>query len=562
MGQVVQDEAGNLFYDQGGGTLEPINEEQALALHENPGAAANMFEATGQGIENLITAAGSLLSDSDYWDKVNKAGRERSEGLEAGQPVLAPIGRYLPQAAAGFAGRGIAGTAALEAGMGALTTPETPVQGAVVGGLAGAAGAALPGAVGYAGRKGREAFDAVRGRLQGGASLADDAMPPGVLRPEAMGLDDAPLPAAGEAPPLTPDAATATPTEAAFPPSRNPPGAAPTPGPSMAVRQAGAIEREAAEVQQAGAQRVMGDLMTPDELARYGVDLNPGQHAALTATNRSPNESALARRMMADEEARRSSPILGARINQVMDGQKAAGTNFINDQFGVDQGLALTDGTISSRMSVIGQRFDALAEEMGGVPVTKQMRDEVAEVMRLSVGRHKKVLQQAVDDALQRADNKGGVLTGEDWMKMRSELQTQMNKGMKGNIDWVTEAGEIMDIFSNALEKKLPAAAQAELRKLRKQYAIGATLAKPGVRDPDGLVNPRSFYGNWKRPQSLKQRGHDDVGRFMNTVDFLTSKRIPDSGTATRYLMNAEKLIKSAPVGGGLTAGGILGIGG
>lgn len=569
MAKLVQDEAGNIFSDEGGGILTPVTEEQARTIHENQGAGQNFTRSANLALTNMGTAAMSLLSDDPKWAELNRLGHEEAQALQLAQPTIGGLGALAPQIAAGVAtaGFGPIAAGATEAGLGALSAPEgSRVQGAVIGGLGGAAGALLPGAANYAGRKGAEAFDAARGRF--GSSLPADDLVPGVLRPEARGLDEAISGAAEGSPPPSAGPAGAplqvTPGQAAtdaagdlpLPASRNPPGAAPDPGPSMAQRQAAALEGEARTGQNVAGHRVMGDLMTPEELAQYNIPTNPGQRYALEATTSDPGAFARARQLMDQEEAYRSSPAMGRKINEVMDRQKAAGTNFINDQFGVPQGIALTDGTISEQMAYLGNRFDAIAEEMGGVPITKVIRDELGEVMRLSSGRHTSRLQAVIDDTLKKADNNSGMLTGQDWMTLRTELNKQVTKGVRdGKIDWVNEANDVMDIFTRAMEDKLPAAAKAELRQLRKQYAIGTTLAKPGVRDPNGLVNPTSFYSNWKRPQSLKFRGKDDVGRFMNTIDFLQRKRVPDSGTAGRLLMNAEKTISDAPVVGPIYRG-------
>jgi hypothetical protein len=109
------------------------------------------------------------------------------------------------------------------------------------------------------------------------------------------------------------------------------------------------------------------------------------------------------------------------------------------------------------------------------------------------------------------------------------------------------------------MESALPDATRLELDRLRKQYAIASTLTKPGTRNADGQVNPLSFYNNWKRPQSKKKRGTDDVGRFMNTMVTLTQKRTPDSGTAGRLLQNAAGLAADI-IPGGQTARRVLGM--
>jgi hypothetical protein len=101
----------------------------------------------------------------------------------------------------------------------------------------------------------------------------------------------------------------------------------------------------------------------------------------------------------------------------------------------------------------------------------------------------------------------------------------------------ITDAGELMQELTKTMEGQLDTATRQELATLRKQYRIAQTLTKPGVRDVDGGVNPGAFFRNWKQGQSKKAVGKDPVGVFMNTINTLTQKRIPNSGTADRVLM-------------------------
>lgn len=541
MAKLVQDEAGQIFVDEGGGVLTPVTEDQARTFEEGKGAVMGAGMAATQGLNNLSSGLLSLFDD-DY-KQINQEGRARSEALSLANPVTSSAAQYLPQVAAGVAtgGMGPGVVAGTEALLGAATTPETPLQGAALGALLGGAGElAGPAAAALYGR-GKQLANRMTG------STLDDALAPGIPRAGSSVADDLEqvAEAAPQVEPLSqPQGVSSTYASNGGPPQR------------MADRVTAAIDNEARSSTQVAPTRVAGDLMSPDELAEYGVPLNRGQAEYLTATTAQPGAATRARAMMADDEARRSSPAMGRVINENIAAQQEAGTNFIGNQLGVPTGVALTDGTVSTAMANIGNRLDAIAEEMGGVPITKEIRDEVAEVMRLSAGRHTSALQTSIDNALKKADNNGGMLVGQDWQVLRTDLTKQIEKGMKdGKIDWVNEASDVMDTFTRAMESRLPTETQRELRKLRKQYAIGATLSKPGTRNADGLVNPTSFYSNWKRPQSLKKRGHDDVGRFMNTINFLTQKRIPDSGTATRLGRMAEGAVEGMPVIGGIYKG-------
>jgi hypothetical protein len=528
--------------------------------------------AATQGLNNLSSGLLSLVND-DY-DQVNQQGQQRSAAISQASP-LAGLFQYAPQAAAGVATAGLGTVPAVgtEALLGAATTPQDPWTGAAFGGAA----AALPGIGGALWGQGRK----LAGRW--GGSVADDGMLPGVPRPNTAAADamEGIEPRFPETPPdpmtlLRQRAAELDAQEAAArggrgrtaaqgPGSRGgdegdfiegPPGDPlgasadanpPAPPPRMADRVTQAIDNADRSSNVANV-RVYGDLMTPDELAEYGIGTTKGQNAALMSTTGDPAGARAARAALREESALTSSPALGRRIRDTHAQQQEATTNFINHQLGIPEGAAITDGTLSEVISGVGLRFDEIANEMGGVPITKEIRDELAEVMRLSSDRHTPGLQQTIDLALQKADLHGGMLDGQQWQAMRTDLTKQIDKAMRdGKMPWLNEASDVMGIFAKAMEGSLPTASKVELRKLRKQYAIAATLAKAGSRNPDGMINPTSFYGKWKAGQSLKTRGKDDVGRFLNTMNFLTQRRTPDSGTAGRLGMMVEDAVHSVP---------------
>lgn len=538
MPTLVRDEAGQFFVDEGGGTYTPVTPEQAQRFQGGQGAASGAFQAAGQGLENLITGAGSLLSDAPYWDQANQAGREQSDALNLANPITSGAAQYAPQLGVGLAtaGLGVAGTAGVEALLGAATTPEAPIQGALIGGLGGAAGAALPGAIQAGVRQGRE--------LAGGlpwfksANPLEDIPPaPGFARPG----ERAPIVETGAAP----DAAGVAPAPGAAPtsPSASPPFQPANPAPRMADRVT--AQMEAADVppgQQLSGYRVMEGTMSPEQLYELGIPTSPAQRALLKA--RGGAEGAAARDLLAKEEATMSSAMWGGGQRQIRDAQVQGTTNFITRELGLEHpDINLTDPVLADVFSNVGGRMDQIAQEMGSVPITNEIKTDFADILSQTTGSHKAQLQALADEIVKKADLNGGALTGDDWGQMRTKINKMMDAGQRqGNIGKISDAGELMRTMTDAMESGLPDATKLELDKLRKQYAIAMTLSKPGARNADGQINPVSFYNNWKRNQSKKRMGTDDVGNFMNTIVTLTKKRTPDSGTAGRLLQNAAEM--------------------
>lgn len=606
MPSLVRDEKGSYFVDTGGGTYQPVTEEQARTFQGNQGAGQGAFQAAGQGLENLITGAGSLLSDNPYWQQANEQGRQQSDVLNLANPVTSSAAQFAPQVLAGVAtaGAGLPAVMGLEGALGAMTTPESPFMGAAIG--AGTAGLAevAPGAAAALYGRGRQMAQRLPWFQQADAMSEVPVNPGGMLPGERPPLDmpeAAPGPVAGPAPdfPSNPpdpmqllraraaelDAQEATArsrgrTAAQAPgggggggggffegppgppipdsPSANPPGARPSGAPRMAERVTQTIENEAGAGQQVAGLRVMEGTLTPAELYARGVPTSKAQRDLLTAT--SPDKGAAARTALAAEEASASHPLFGGQVRAVRDAQQQAATNFITRELDIPHGVNLTDPMLSDVVANIGGRMDQIAGEMGTVPLTADIKNEFADILGQTTGSHKGQLQQLIDEIGAKADLNSGVLTGDQWSEMRTKINRMIEAGTRqGNIGKVSDAGALMETMAAAMESGLPDATRAELARLRKQYAIASTLTKPGTRNADGQVNPLSFYNNWKRPQSKKTRGTDEVGRFMNTMVTLTAKRTPDSGTAGRLLHNLGNVATDL-LPGGQTARRVLGI--
>lgn len=555
MPQLVQDEAGAYFVDTGGGTYQPVTEEQARGFLGGQGAGAGAFQAAGQGLENLITGAGSLLSDVPYWEQANQAGRAQSEALNLANPVTSAAAQFAPQALAGIAtaGAGILPTVGVEAALGAATTPESPIAGAALG----AAGGALPFAIAPAARAAGRGIGAVRERLPWGQAsnpLEEIPVNPGGMMP-------------GQRPDIPdPDAPPVAPSPSANPPDFATPGAAgaaiDTQGggvvapqaPRMAQRVAGALDEAdpARGLGPAGDTRVQSGQMSPFELYQAGVPTTEGDRLLMQAMN-GKGEAAAARQALQAEAQLESNPLLGGKIRNIRDAQRASATNFLARQLDMPEGVNLTDPALAEVFQTVGGRMDAMAQAMGNVQLDDAVRTGFNEVLEQATGSHKGQLQRIVDETLQLADRNGGALSGDDWGMVRTKISNMVDAGMRqGNIGKISDAQELLNQLTDTMEGGLPDAARQELAKLRKQYAIASTLMKAGAKNPEGQVNPLSFYNNWKRPQSKKRVGTDDVGRFMNTMATLLMKRVPDSGTAGRLLSNAASLGLEAIPGGGV----------
>jgi len=595
MPSLKRDESGAYFLDTGGGVLEPLSEEQAQAVFDNPGAGAGTGAALNQGIDNLITGAGSLLSDNPYWQQANQQGRAASDALSQSAGPLADAAQYAPQVGAGIAlaGAGLPAVMGMEGALGAATTPESPWMGAAIG--AGSAGVAelIPGATSWAFGKGRQALERLPGFGRAASPYDEIPINPGGMMPGERPPVDAARAQAADFPEVPPDpmellraraaeldaqeaAARGGRTAAAAPrrprggnngfvegeplsPSANPPGSAPDPAPRMAERVTDTIE--AADGGSPATLRVMEGTMTPDELYVRGVPTTAGDRAILTARAGDEIGGAAARELQRNEDRLTSHPVFGGGIRNIRDAQQQAATNFLGRELDVPFGVNLTDPMVSDIKQNIGGRLDEIAADMGNVAIDDQIKNQFATVLEQTTGAHKAALKRLTDEIEAMASLNGGALDGQQWQIMRTKFSDMIDSGIgQSKPDKVFDAEKMMKVMVDAMEKNLPDATRAELRKLRKQYLIASTLQKPGARNADGQLNPTSFYSNWKRGQWGKQHGQDDIGRYMNTIVTLTQKRTPDSGTAGRFFAGKAADIATDLIPGGRTARNMLGL--
>jgi hypothetical protein len=327
----------------------------------------------------------------------------------------------------------------------------------------------------------------------------------------------------------------------------------PDPPPRMAERVAATLEEADKATTTTNGPRIMEGTMTPDELKVYGIPLTPGQRALLTASAGDEAAGATARELMGRESAQASQPFGGQGVRNVHDAQQQAATNFITRELGLDSGVNLTDPVLADITAQLGDGFDDMARMMGDVPMGPEIRSEFDDILKNARHGHRSQIQGIVDQIGAFAEQNGGNLSGQHWQEIRTEIGKMITSGTKqGDMGKISDAGDLMETMTKAMEGSLPDAARAELRKMRHQYAIAMNLFKPGARNiADGQVNPLSFYNKWNQGRSNKTRGTDPVGRFMNTMVTLTQKRMPDSGTAGRLLEAAGQL----PVVGGIARG-------
>jgi hypothetical protein len=320
----------------------------------------------------------------------------------------------------------------------------------------------------------------------------------------------------------------------------------------MGDRVVGRITQATDEVAPEG--RYLQGYLSPDEMKQYGFPATQGDQRALMAGTQKDFRAAESARNV--EELRRSDPLFGAQTNAIRDEQRMATSNFIKQRLGISNDVALTDDVMAESFKRMGAQFDDFANRVGSVPV-KDATATLREIAEQSTGSHGPQLNKIVADIEKLSPN--GNLSGQDWQAIRTRLSNMIDAGMRqGDFPKVSDANEAMRVLQGTLEGSLPQHERDAIRQLRSEYRLASSLSSPNARSKSGEVNIRTVLSNWKRGQSKKSAGTDEIGRVLNTAAYLTERTTPTSGTAERLRATAP----GAALRMGAQAAGIGGIGG
>jgi hypothetical protein len=352
MPNLVQDESGQVFIDQGGGKLMPVSEDEARYYSENEGALSAAAESAQSGLNQIISGGLSLATDSPEALQLFDEFQRRQEVLGTSSPVATAAGGVVPALAAGVAMSplGLPAVMAGEGVLGAAQSPRDPLTGAAIG--AGTVGGL-----------------AVGGRLLQAAA------------------QQAPMPALG----ITGrqiDNSTAT------------------------GRVLGAMDQAAAP---AGGPRVHEGLLTADELeVATGTRLSTGRRMQLEALAGNPEQIQAAMRQRYVEDLRgKQGGWLGEQQVTEVNQLRGALDDAVRQATGIPQGVAFNDAVVGQQLRVVGDEIGQVMNQVQWVEVPRETIGEMTEALASRTKQAAGPVKTQVEEMQRLMDEQGHLTSGQ-----------------------------------------------------------------------------------------------------------------------------------------------------
>lgn len=514
----------------------PATPEQVDILEESGPIA--FVNALGNSLGQAVTGGFALAGAPGAREAFGEYAANQ-EFRSAGAPVAAFTGSIAPDVAIGAATGGggtllrqaarVGGTEAL---LGAVRNPDDPLRGAAIQGGAGlVAGPVLGMAAGPT--------------MRAGTRRGLEAVQPVIDRSR----------------------------QALRGPQRPPDGVAFNPPRNLSAAAADDVSFETTE-------RALAGFLEPEELAELSQDLNVGplttrgDDLALRARG-GTDELDRAENIRQSEELYRSDVVTdriaggGRSINAIRDNAQEAATRVVMRELGEPVSDRLTNQTINRIGAALGREFDEAAEAAGNLKFEQGDLDALNNIRFEAVADDARLvdaeIEKIVSDLEKASETTGpsGELSMQAAQQARTRLGDKIQKAAKaGNFTRAQSLGEVQDVLDAIVDRQLPADVADNLAEARYKYRIYKALQRnTSTTDAGGKLNLISFnrsmerMGNRSYRLSGRSEAGEKFGRTMETLEYLTSRIEPSSGTAQRLLAK----IPGGATGGGLVGAGILG---
>lgn len=535
------------------------------------GRLERMGHSLGRGAESLIRGGVSVLDQlvgDPRGPMAPESAEDNSARLAELQRQSEAMGRidpragltaFAPEAVGAFVPGGLPAAIGTEAAIGAARTPDNPLLGAAIGGGLTAGVGIAPALLSAGARRGLQAGRAAVDAVRGETDLASRG---------ARAADVANRRAGGQYRP---------PTDA---------GTSPNGG---GVRDSMGA---AANPDVPPGQRPLEGFLTADEAADVGIPLTRGDRMALDAADRETFDVAAARRSR--EELQRSSELgdaLVTKIEETRQGQKAWLTSRIAGELGDPTATNLTP---AARQRIRGETQDvfrkyfdeentATLEDFDHSDLAKlkdtldvatpnaehEVKRQVDELVEFTEIAHDVANKSITKGSPEARDVPTWVFNKETHpqylAEKRSEIASKAEKAFAaGNYELGSSLSQIREVVEDVLQRQYAGdnIAQEAIQNARKRWRILKALERNNAVDPAGDLNVRSFLNAYKavtpRYKRLTKGGRGDLEAELETLNWLTTKVQPDSGTAQRLI---SMLAQPRAIGGGAAAAGAYGLG-
>lgn len=276
-----------------------------------------------------------------------------------------------------------------------------------------------------------------------------------------------------------------------------------------------------------------------DALKKEGIDLTAGQETGSKALRYAESE------------------LGGGKAAQIMEQQGEQFTSAALKKAGISASRATPD-VVNDAFETLGKQFDDLASK-SAVPFDKNLQDGLLSAVddyQANAASVAPAAERYMNRAAELASQNGGVLSGEAYKNLRSEIGKAIRKSSDGDLKGTLR--EMQDVLDDAVERNLSGALLDQWKDVRGKYrnlmVIEKAATGAGDNAAQGLISPSQLRNATVQAQGRRNyaRGKGDFADLARAGE-ATMKPLPDSGTASRTA------VRSLGTGIPAVLGGILG---
>ena len=314
--------------------------------------------------------------------------------------------------------------------------------------------------------------------------------------------------------------------------------------------------------------RVHSDKLTPEafeemakDLGVQGKVLSEGDRRALKARAGTGEIAGAESRRGMEELARSNLPgdIAFGGVNSVRGAQEDIATRLVLREIGAP-GTAerLGDDVVIDALEGAKETFEDVARQVGDLSFTPEDAKALTDAGLEAISDDKALVQGFVDDiAADIAKSGEDKLSYAVAREYRTRLKDAITKASgRGMYERAQSLGDVEDVLDGIVERQASPSVREALSEARYRYRIYKTLERSTASiGPDAQLNVRSFLNAYQRRGNRFMRGSrktggegladsaatrgEELARSLRTLDFLTARTTPSSGTSERLMANA-----------------------
>ncbi|MGB0662071.1 MAG: hypothetical protein ACPGNV_18090 [Mangrovicoccus sp.] len=507
-------ETGQTYMRAPGRRWVPVSEAEADQIEraDQLGPARAAYAGLKNSVQQLAAGAGTMIGVPDAPEELERLRAEQG-GLRAVHPVASTAGALTPDIglAAATGGASVLGSigrgAAVDFALGALRSPEAPLE---AGARNAAIGAAAGGAVAGAAKLGAIGGDLV-GKFRG--TVQDVAAAHG---PQSMH------------------------------------------GP----RSIGAAEN--LDPSYASSERALAGFLQPEELDELAADFGagkiytPADAAALRARAGTP-ELGRADAWREYEELGRSNVaadrVMGAgrSINEIRANADDVAVQVVMRELGETSATRLTSQNLNRLEVELGETFEHAAKEAGDFVFQRSDLARLADIAEdasaddaATVGRYvTRIFRDAPGtERVLAGDQANATMLSDHARQYRTRLGNEIVAAMRqGQVQRIASLRDVQQVLDDVLDRQIGRETADALEEARYRWQIlTAVRGSTATTDAGGGLNLRSFMTAMQRGVNRggritkKTKEGDQFYRTMETLAYLTTRVVPNSGTAQRII--------------------------